>query len=331
MATPMQIKQPVLVTGALGFIGRKLVARLLAQGCSVIAFDLPGLTLPIDWQGKVEYVAGDISSAASVNQAVEKAGSIIHLAAMVGDWGGEELHKKVTVDGTENIFKAALKSQCKMVLASSIVVYGDKIDQGICSEEMDFGKIFGPYSRSKQAQEKIAQNYIQKGLDVTIVRPSNVYGAGSKPWVDDLVCELKAGRPALISGGTFNAGLVHVDNVVEIFYQALSNPKAKGQIYNACDEDPITWQQYMNDLAELSGSPKPGSIPKPLAKIGASLLEFIWRLAKQKKRPPLTHEALNLIASKHKISITKAKVELGYQPLTQYQDGLKEIASYLNK
>ncbi len=141
----MQIKQPVLVTGALGFIGRNLVTRLLKQGCSVIAFDLPGLQPPSDWGSQVEYFAGDITSASSVNQAIEKAGSIIHLAAMVGDWGSEELHRQVTVVGTENIFSAALQFNCKVVLTSSVVVYGDQIDKGTCQENMAFEKTFGPY------------------------------------------------------------------------------------------------------------------------------------------------------------------------------------------
>lgn len=325
----MKITQPVLVTGAFGFIGRKLVDRLLHEGCSVIAFDLPGLQLPEHWQGRVEYFPGDVTSSASVNKAVEQCGSIIHLAAMVGDWGGEKLHKSITVDGTENIFNAAFYNHKKIVLASSVVVYGEQIDQGLCHEGMSLGKTFGPYSRSKQAQERIAHRYMKKGMNVTVVRPTNVYGAGSKPWVDDLVSELKVGRPALISGGNFNAGLVHVDNVVELLYLTLLAPEAINQTYNICDEEPVTWKEYITDLAKLSDSPAPSSIPKVVAKIGASLLEFIWKAAQQKKRPPLTHEALNLIASRHQVSIEKAKNELGYQPVTNYRNGLQEIEGYL--
>ena len=79
-----------------------------------------------------------------------------------------------------------------MVLASSIVVYGDNIGRGICDEDTPFGKTFGPYSRVKQLQEKMGwQYYKEKGLKLTVVRPANVYGPGSGPWLYQVVDSLK--------------------------------------------------------------------------------------------------------------------------------------------
>lgn len=334
MATVHRLKETVLVTGSMGFIGRRLVSRLLTDNYKVIAFDLHGQTIPEEWlndikNGNLVYAEGDICEPHDVESVVKKSKTIFHLAAVVGDWGGNSLHQRVTVEGTEGLMSAALKHSCRVVLASSIVVYGDKINKGICTEALSPGKTFGPYSRSKQAQERLANKFRQQGLEVTIVRPANVYGAGSKPWVDNLRKELSAGHPSLIGKRKMNAGLVHVNNVVELLIRTASTPDAIGETYNICDEETVTWRQYMTEIAQTINAPKPRSIPRVIAIIAASMLEKIWTIANKQTRPPLTHEALNLIGSHHQISIDKAKNDLGYQPVFTYDQGMHEVKCYL--
>lgn len=333
MNTVHRMNEPVLVTGSLGFIGKRLVSRLLAENYTVIAFDLPGQTLPDEWlnnnqPGNVEFVAGDICQSDDVEKIVSRSKTIFHLAAVVGDWGGDDLHQRVTVGGTERLMAAALEHRCRVILASSIVVYGDKLGKGVCDESVTPGKTFGPYSRSKQAQERLASEFSQQGLEVSIVRPANVYGAGSKPWVEDLCKELKAGHPALIGHGKMNAGLVHVNNVVELMLRAAA-PEAIGEIYNSCNEEAISWRQYMTEMAHLSNAPQPRSIPRFVAIIAATLLEKTWSLLNKKGRPPLTHEALNLIGSHHQVSIDKAKRELGYHAVISYEQGMDDVRQSL--
>lgn len=325
------IKEPILVTGAAGFIGRRLVKRLLDEGRQVKAFDV--MVCPESLQGKanLQWIKGDIARREDVARAVTGCHSIFHLAALVGDWGQAALHQKITVEGTQILFELALASPLKprFVLASSIVVYGDKIDGESCYEGMPHGWFYGPYGKSKQTQETIAHQFIQQGLDIRMVRPANVYGAGSKPWVDDVCVELQRGLPVLISGGNYNAGLVHVENVIEILILACESDKARGQIFNAADEEGITWRQYMKDLAECCGASKPKSMPRIVAKYLATSGELTYRLLKKENRPPLTLEALNLIGSNHRIDMTKTKTLLNYQPVKYYREGLEEIRQYL--
>lgn len=326
-----KIKEPVLVTGAAGFIGRRLVKRLLTEGRQVRAFDL--MVCPESLQGEenLNWIQGDISSRQDVRSVLEGCGSIFHLAAMVGDWGEASLHRKVTVEGTQVLFESVLESKLKpvIVLASSIVVYGDQINGQRCYEGLPHGWFYGPYSESKQAQETIAHQFIQQGLDIRIVRPANVYGAGSRPWVDEACKELRKGTPVLVSGGNYNAGLVHVDNVIEILILASCSEHAQGQIFNAADEEGVTWKQYMKDLAECCGAPKPRSIPRVVARTLAKTSEMAYRLVKSEKRPPMTSEALNLVGSNHRIDMSKTKDLLGYKPVKQYREGLNEIREYL--
>ncbi|MFT7185291.1 MAG: nucleoside-diphosphate-sugar epimerase [Pseudohongiellaceae bacterium] len=325
------IKEPILVTGAAGFIGRRLVKRLLDEGRQVRAFDV--MVCPESLQGEpnLHWFKGDVSKREDVKHVVAGCHSIFHLAALVGDWGQAVLHQKITVEGTQILFDLALASPLKprLVLASSIVVYGDQLNGERCYEGMPHGWFYGPYGKSKQTQETIAHQFIQQGLDIRMVRPANVYGAGSKPWVDDVCVELKKGLPVLIAGGNYNAGLVHVDNVIEILILACKSDNARGQIFNAADEEGVTWQQYMKDLAECCGASKPKSMPRMIAKYLAKSIELTYRWMKIENRPPLTAEALNLIGSNHRIDMTKTKELLDYKPVKYYREGLEEIRQYL--
>lgn len=324
--------QPVLVTGATGFIGRCLVNRLLADGARVRAFVLPGESTDGLWETDVEVIHGDVVDPESVRLATAGVQAIFHLAALVGDWGGYESHQRVTVGGTENILAAAADQQTRMLLASSIVVYGDRLGQDICDEDHPFGRPMGIYSRAKQDQERNARTFAASNdLPLTIIRPANVIGPGCGPWVSESLDLIRKGMPALISGGNQNAGLCSVQNVVDIFVRAWNNDAAIGRVYNAADGSDVTWARYMSDLATIGNAPAPRSIPSWLAAILATTGEKLWTWTRRVERPPITWEALNLVGSHHRIPIDRARRELGYIPRPDcYDSTLQAIADSLD-
>lgn len=332
MINKEKIAQPVLVTGATGFIGSRVVHKLLQDGVAVKILALPGETVPADWAEKVEIIRGSISDPNAVEKATQDAATIIHLVAIVTDWGDEKKYWEFTVEGSRLIFEQAVKNKSRIVLAASIAVYGDKIHTQPCPEETSYGKTLGPYSRTKQAQEKLAWDYYKnKGMRLTVVRPANVYGPRSGPWLHDVMNVLKSGSPGLISGGQMNAGLAYVDNVADILILAGTLEKALGRVYNACDGLEVTWRDYFTDIAGMIGVGKPKSIPRPLAVFGAYLLEGIYKLLSIEKRPLITREALNLVGSDNRIPVDRVKIELGYTPQVTYAEGLKHIKEYIDK
>ncbi len=325
-----KIAEPVLVTGATGFIGSRVVHKLLQDNITVKALLLPGETIPSEWNNKVDISYGSISDPGAVEQAAAGSKTIIHLAAVVTDWGDEKKYWEFTVEGSRLVFEQAIKNNARVTLASSIVVYGDKIHTQSCPEETGYGETFGPYSRTKQAQEKLAWEYYKtKGLILSVVRPANVYGPRSGPWLHDVVNVLKSGSPGLVAGGNMNAGLVFVDNVADILILASSADSAIGKAFNASDGMDVTWKQYFTDIAAMIGVKNPKSIPYALAAITARLLEMIWTLLKIEKRPPVTREALNLIGSDNRIPNDLIKAELKYHPLISYAEGLQRIREYM--
>jgi nucleoside-diphosphate-sugar epimerase len=327
----MSFTRPVLVTGATGFIGRRLVARLLEEGAAVRALVLEGdpgeVHLP---KGSVEIIRGSVADRSSADRAVKGADVVFHLAAVVGDWAPEELFRQVTVEGTRNVLSAAAEAGARAVLASSIVVYGDAIGRAECAEDRPFGKPAGAYSRSKQEQERIAGDLGRRaGLAVTTLRLANVFGPGSRPWVEMAIEQLKSGAPALIGRGDQNAGLCYVDNAADAFIRAALTPSSAGRAYNVSDASDITWRRYFEDLARASGSRPPGSLPRPLAKLAAHACEGLWSALGRKSRPPVTHEALNLVSSHHRIPIDRARRELGFEPKVSYEDGMARVKESL--
>ena len=320
----------ILITGATGFIGSHLTSRLLAQNKQIRALVLPSESTPAAWKDKVEAVRGDIRNRLDVENAVRDVSLIFHLAAITMDTGPKELHQAITLEGTRHIMEAAAAHQSKVILTSSITVYGVKIQTDVLDEDLEWGAPAGFYSTHKQKQEKLAREIAAKqNVDLVVLRPGNVYGPRGIQWVISALAELKRGTPTLIGGGNGDCGFVHVDNLIDAMLLAAENPAAIGKIYNIGDGFGLTWKQYFTDLARIGGAPAPKVTPLWIGKLLANTVEPIWYGLKLKGRPPITYEAFNLVASNAQFPITRAQKELGYQPRVKYEEAMKEIEKSL--
>lgn len=325
----MNIFGPVLVTGGTGFIGRRLIDRLLEMNQEVVSFALPGEPVPDHWGDEVKVLRGDITTAEDVNAAMSGIRTVFHLAAVVG-MGAYDVHWAVTVEGSRNVYDAAVANGTKVILASSIVVYGNQIQTEICHEGLEHGEYQGAYSRAKMAQEKLALTYqADRGLELVVVRPANVYGAGSGPWVEGMLGLIQTDMLPIVGDGSGNAGLVHVANLVEAFLLVAADPSAVGQVYTACDGLDVTWGRYLNDLAAMVGkSPLPNAPLEPLIR-AAREHENPSRLEAMDGMPTFPLEILNLVGYDNRFESAKLREELGWQPTFTYDDALLEIRSSL--
>jgi len=321
----------VLVTGATGLIGQRLVVRLRDEGMDIRALVLP--EEDASGLGGVDVVRGDVTSPASLTPALAGVGRVYHLAAVVGDWGPDELFDRINVEGTRNVLDAAVAAGTdRVVMVSSIVCYGAALWADVCDEATtprEWG--VGPYSRTKRASEELALDYHAFGrVPVTIVRPGNVWGPHSHMWVDEVVRLLRGGKLPLIDGGGGNACLAYVDNVVDVIVRAGRADPAPGKIYNANDGTDVTWRQYFSDLAAIVDAPAPErSVPGAVAMATAAAMERLWKLRGRTERPLLTRESVVLLRSRANVSIERAKDDLGYHPLVRYDEAMERVAEYL--
>lgn len=326
MARHSVLDGTVLVTGGAGFLGRALVARLLAQEhVQVRVLALPQEPVPAHWAGGVTVIRGDITCQADVALAAKGCTVIFHLAALVGDAGIRAEHERVTVGGTAHVFEVAKRQQASVVLVTSICAYGDAIQRGPCPEDTPLGRAQGPYGQAKQGQERLAWRFRDGGGRVCVVRPANIIGPGSGPWLLDAAQALRQGLPALVGGGHGNAALAVVDNVADFLLLASTSAAAAGQAFNIHDGLPLTWRHYFLDLARLLGTAPPRSVPRWLAYLAAQASEPVLRRLQPRQRPPVTREALNLIAWPNEFPLNKARA-LGWTPRVSYETVLAQLA-----
>lgn len=321
--------EPVLVTGGAGFIGRHLVEQLLASGHRVVVFDMPGVQVPDGWSERVRLVYGDIAQAEDVRAAMEGVGTVFHTAAVVSDWAPRAAYERVTLQGSRHVFEQAVRNHTRVVLLSSCAVYGDQIGRQVLREDGGWGRPLGLYGEFKQRQETLGWEFHQKhGMSLSVVRPSKVYGPGSKPWVLEVAGTLSRGMPTLIDGGNYNPGLVYVDNLVDILLRAASLPQARDQIYNGYDGTPVTLRQYFTDLARIVGAAPPKAMPRWFAQILAAIVEPTWKIFKIKSRPLLTRDSLRMVSSEYRISTDRVCGELGFVPRISYEEGIRRVEAY---
>lgn len=320
----------ILVTGANGFIGRRAVDRLARDGWQVRAMLLPGEPIRVARGPRVSVIRGDVTDAGSVAVAVDGCDAVLHLAALVAEAAGNyPAHWSVTAEGSANVFTAALAVDARVVVTTSICAYGDAIRSGSCPESIERGRPQGPYGVAKQGQEDAAAAAIDEGLRATIIRPSNVYGPGSRPWVELMADMVRGGRFPLFDGGHGDAGLVHVDNLVDAMLAVLDTDETTGRSYNVSDGFGITWARYANDLATGLGAPSPPSVEAAplLAAALANEDPSRQQAGLDPNVPPL--EFVNLIAADSDFPTDALRADTGWSPATSYEDGLAGVIASL--
>lgn len=325
----LSLPNPVLVTGGAGFIGAHLVERLLADENQVVVFDVPGARIPESWRDRVRIVYGDIADQNDVRAAMQDIGTVFHTAAVVSDWAPREAYERVTLQGSRFVFEEAVRNHTRVLLLSSGSVYGDKIGRGVLREDEPLGQPLGIYGEYKQKQEMLGWEFHQKhGMQLSVVRPTKVFGPGSKPWVHEVAKNLLSGKPVLINGGNYVPGLVYIDNLVDILVRAASLPQAQGRMYNGYDGTAVTLRQYFTDLARIVGAPPPKEMPGWFAKILAAVIGPTWKILNIQTRPLLTNDSLRMISSDYQISTERVNTELGFKPLVSYAEGMRRVEAY---
>ncbi len=323
------LPQPVLVTGGAGFIGAHIVERLLTENNQVVVFDMPGARVPDAWHARVRVVHGDIANRDDVRAAMQGIGTVFHTAAVVSDWAARAAYERVTLEGSRFVFEAAVRNNSRVLLLSSGSVYGDKIGRGVLREDDALGRPLGIYGEYKQRQEALGWEFHrERGMQLGVVRPTKVFGPGSKPWVHEVARNLLSGKPTLINGGNYNPGLVYVDNLVDILLRAASLPRAQGRVYNGYDGTAVTLRQYFTDLARIVGAPPPKEMAGRFARMLAFIIEPTWKILNIKTRPLLTRDSMRMISSDYQISTARVRDELGFTPLVSYEEGIRRVEAY---
>ena len=318
----------VLVTGGKGFIGTHLVRRLAAGGDQVAVLDPnPGLGDAELAALGVTLHAGSVSSPEAVDAAMRGHDIVYHLASPFGNilLPASE-YDDVEVRGTRHVLEAAERHGVKRVVhCSTQGVHG--IVQGIGDEESPIAPR-DHYCASKSLGELVCREFIERGLDVVIVRPTSVYGPGDvRGWLS-LYRMVSKGRFVMVGNGRTQNHPVYVDDLVDLFVRAGEVPGARGRVYIGGGDRAVTLTELVHAVAESLGI-QVDIIRFPsysVAWLGAAAVEFTCKPLGVK--PPVFRRRLSWYRTNRAFRIDRARNELGYEPRVTLPDGLARTAAW---
>jgi len=319
------------ITGATGFIGSNLAMRLASRGDELKCLARETSDLNTLKKLNVSIVSGDMKDKDALHSAMDGVETVYHNAAVVGEWLSENEALEVNVKGTQNLLEASLEAGVKkFVYVSSLAVLGMKHHQNTPADA-PHQKTGDIYSDSKIDSEKTVMDFYEKhGLPVVIVRPGFVFGPGDKRFIPNILRLLNEGRFMFLGGGNNVMNLVYIDNLIDVLVEAGRRKEAVGQVYNITNKDKTTMKDFIYTICDISGLKRPRkSLPFPVAKTLASILEAIGRMAKKKTPPLLTKARVKVSGLNLDFDISKAVKELGYDSKVSIKEGLERTLASL--
>jgi nucleoside-diphosphate-sugar epimerase len=324
-----------LVTGGTGLLGSHIVEQLRKRGKRVRALVRPGSdTSWLKTQG-VEFAEGDITDPPSLKDACRDVAVVYHAAARVGDWGPWADFQRISIDGTRHLVDAAVQAGAKRFLhISSISAYGHVDGDGVVLDESaPLGRNLNKwsyYSRAKVAAEAIVwQAHKDKRIDVTVIRPSWLYGPRDRATLGRIINAIRLRKTKTIGDGTNRLSLVHAANVAEAAIMAAESDKGIGEAYNASNDGVITQAEYFNAIARAIGQPPiKKKVPYKVAKTAAFCFEVIGHAFRLSKPPLVTRYSVWLMGRHSFFETKKIKEQLGWESTISYDVGIPAAVNW---
>ncbi len=317
------------VTGGSGFIGGRLIERLVGEGRSVRALARSDTAAERVAELGAEPVHGDIGNRASLASAAVGAEVAFHLAAHLGEWGDWADFERGNVDGTRNALAACAEAGVRRfvhcgteaaLMAGEPLVHVDETAPLRPDSR-------APYPATKaKAEQAVRDANRDEGFETVALRPRFVWGKGDTTLLPEMVETVKKGQFAWIGGGRNVTDTTHVDNVVEGLILAAEKGRP-GEAYFVTDGEPVVFREFVTALLQTQGvEPAGRSVPAWTAAPLARVAETAWKILPLSGTPPMTTFRSWLLTQECTIDISKARADLGYAPIVSHEQGLAELA-----
>ena len=314
-----------LVTGATGFVGRHLVKALHEQGRDIRCFVRKTSQTGFLQQLGVELFYGELEDQDSLIKALHDIDILYHAAGEVFALE-EEKYSKVNISGLKNILEACSSGSVKKIIHfSSSSATGPNQYRDVPVNEDSPCHPITPYGKSKLAGEKIIEEFsIKYNVPAIIIKPPLVYGS----WLSDSSRVLMFLQ--LIHKGLFNIfgdgnnllSLCYIDNLIHGVLLAEKENRRTFETYFIADARPYTLNEIAETITQEQGKPLPVShLPlwsANMLSIGLSIASQLFGFTS-----PLSRNTVMELKNNWFVDVSKAQMNLGYQPIVDFRDGVK--------
>lgn len=317
-----QSKVSILITGANGFIGKTLMDHYRKNGVSVVGVDLQG-------NGGDVHEA-DIANPETFTELLENCSVIIHTAALVSNAMSDLDMWRVNVLATSKLINAAQKYQVKrFVHISSVVAFGNKA-QGELNEAYPVHADGGSYVLTKLASEHaVLAAQAQGNIEVVIIRPGDVYGPGSRPWITLPLGMLKKNQFILPAMGKGYFRPIYIEDLIRGIALAASSDKVAGQILILSCKDYVTTKAFFKNHCHWLGKKDPIAVPTSVALALSYIVTGISKLfGKTNEASPAS---IYQLSTQSWFCIDKAERLLGWKPEVSLAEGMKLTREWAEK
>jgi len=295
---------------------------------------LPGTDTSTISHLPVEIIEADITKPETLNAACENITHIFHLAAIASDWAPKNIFTEVNEKGTENLLKAAMDKEVKRFIHTSSLATHKLKNYASADENTSLDATINYYAISKKNAEKIVNDFQQTGeIETVIIRPGFFpFGPGDMTSFFHLAKAIQKGKFGYVNSGKSKICTAYVKNLVKGMALAGFHTKAAGETFIICDDEPVSWRQIGEDMAKLLGTKKPWlSLRYELLFPIAVSMEMIWKIFSLKNSPTLTRYRISVPRYDLVFTNEKAKKLLGYEPKTNWEEGVTETIEWYKK
>ncbi|MFX1565045.1 MAG: NAD-dependent epimerase/dehydratase family protein [Promethearchaeota archaeon] len=321
----------ILVTGATGFIGRKLVSKLIEDQHDVSAL-VRKTSNVTDLPKTLELIDGDMLDTNSLEKAVQDVDVVIHLAAYFDFYPKDKkLLYRVNVEGTQNLVNACIQaSVSRLIYISTTEVIGP-VENPPGDESSPLRPQFD-YSKSKvEAEEIVRASSLDTALNHVILRPTGVIGEGELYTVFETIQAVNEGQIPMTPGdGEKTLMYTYVEDVISGIIAAIESAEAKNETIILCPDEGMTYNELFEFLGtELGVAPPKRKVPTALAKLGIGILSpfknrqrttFLWHM-----------KTVQSMDENRLFSNAKARKLLRWSPKTSMQEALRELIAWYYK
>jgi len=320
----------VLITGATGFLGKRLSEVLHAANYEVVATGRNAqIGAALQNQG-INFIAGDLNNSDFANKICHRCDAVIHCAALSTVWSAYDRFYQANVLAVKHLISAAKKQKIRRFIHVSTpsIYVGAPLKENITETTPLPQQFANDYAQTKKMSEDIVLDATEYSFHTTIIRPQGIFGPGDSTIMPRLLMASDDGGIPLIKGGQHKIDLTYIDNVCQALMLSLTSG-SNGGIYNISNGEPIIFLDFLQKIFASIKHPLRCKVrPYWLLKLVANLYEKTYKALSVSSEPRLTNYTLSILSESRTLNINAAQKELGYKPVISLDEGIYRYAQW---